>query len=197
MVSEVVARSVGALGMAWVRRALKDGHELSEAVLRSTSLEIGDVLAFLPATVGKNDAVRFGAAIFTALGLGGGTAAMSQDAAIAFAGASGGDVLVLETSWPRDRFGRAPVDETLYPPGRAIVGRTVFYWRPLGEGDGDIAAFLSNIGGYDNAFVVRSGTQRNEALMKQSWPEVARLLTAVLVPTYDAESFLVWTPAAN
>ena len=66
MVSEVVARSVGALGMAWVRRALKDGHELSEAVLRSTSLEIGDVLAFLPATVGKNDAVRFGAAIFTA-----------------------------------------------------------------------------------------------------------------------------------
>ena len=119
--------------------------------------------------------------------------ARSQNSAITEAIKSGGDLLVLETAVPTDR--QYPIlDRTLYPSERAILGKTVLFWRPLPDSDPDaVAGFLSNIGGYDNAFVIRTDN-RLTALQSKNWPELARRVTAILVPVYDAESFVVWMP---
>ena len=194
MPTSVRERSLGPEGQAYVLDELHRGFDLSQAVLPIVEVLGGDVIAFLPDSIDDADTRRWGKAIFTRLGEGGGeAAAKSEDATLDALRRGGSQLLVLETALQPELAERVPRPEHIYPRGQMIQGRTLVLWRQLEPTTpiDELVDFVSEQGMSDAAFGL-DDERAVAALKAQDWASAARHVTAIVIPAYDFEALVMW-----
>jgi hypothetical protein len=197
---KVAKRELGDAGLAYVRRALQGGHELSAAALSTLDLVGGRVFGYYPAAPANVDITRFDGTLFSSRGAFPAEAAgESEDAVIQLAREIGGDLLVLETGIAVADFAARASRTSREPSGeRVFLFPHVALWQPLNEGpSAEVSKFISSQGGYDNVFVVDGRDASSAVLSNVAYSQLARATKTLLIPAYDSETYILWAKSSS